>query len=270
MPEGDTIHRTARTLRQVLVDRPLVVARGSRRSGLDARALVGRTPVAVEARGKHLLIELDDGRYLHSHMGMTGSWHVYRPGERWLKPGRLADLVLENRRWQAICFTPPVLALLTERGLARHRTLAQLGPDLLSPRFDAGAAARRFFVDPDRPLGEALLDQRLACGIGNVYKSEGLFLAGLDPFGPVRQLAGEGLASLLRDIQGQMLRNMDGYPRTTRRGTDGDRTWVYGRAGEPCHRCGTTIVMRRQGDLGRSTYFCPRCQRAADERPGEK
>jgi endonuclease-8 len=245
------------------VDRTIRTARSSRRHGLDARAFIERTPLAVEARGKHLLIELDDRRFLHSHLGMTGSWHVYRPGERWRKPGRNADLVLENDGWQVICFTPPVLALLTERAVARHRVLSALGPDLLSPRFDARAAAARFLADPQRPLGEALLDQRLACGIGNVYKSEGLFTAGLDPFGPVAQLDRAGMASLLEAIQTEMLRNMDGYPRTTRRSTDGGRAWVYGRVGQPCHRCGTTIRMRRQGDAGRSTYFCPRCQSVA-------
>jgi endonuclease-8 len=262
VPEGDTIHRAARTLSKAIGGRRVT----GFRSVLDAlrgAELVGRTVEKVEARGKNLLIHFDDGRVLHSHMRMEGSWHIYRPKERWRKSPRRAHAVLETDAWVAVCFSAPVVELLAGPRHSRH--LRDLGPDLLDPGFDRHEALRRLRSADALPVGEAVMLQRLVAGIGNVYKSETLFQEGLSPFARVGELDEDRLLGLLRTARRLMHANLRGFPRTTRWRVDGSgRLWVYGRQGEPCHRCGTAIRMRRQGDAGRSTYWCPTCQPAAD------
>lgn len=260
MPEGDTIFRTAVTLRRVLEGCRIVDAL-SQRPDIDAASLVDRRVVSVESRGKHLLLHLDDQRCLHSHMGMTGSWHVYGLQDPWKKPQRFARLVLRTENHVAVCFTPKVLELLSRDGLRRHRWLSRLGPDLLSGQFEDRAALRRLRVHNSTPLGEALLNQSVLSGIGNVYKSELLFRQRQNPFAPVGDFSDEQLLRLLADAAELLRRNSGGGMRTTRFRTNGPKLWVYDRAGAACLECGTTIAMRRQGDLGRSTYYCPHCQR---------
>lgn len=262
MPEGDTIYRTAVTLRAA-VQGQLIVSARSRQPGLQPATIGQHRLELVEARGKHLLMHLDDQRVIHSHMGMTGSWHLYRVGEPWRKPESRAALTLVfSHQLVVVCFTPKLLELLPPSSLERHAWLPQLGPDVLASDFDEAEVLRRFRECATRPLGEAIMDQSIWSGVGNVYKSETLFLERLDPFQPVAALDDERLQLLIRNTRILMRRNLEGRARRTRFGRDGHRFWAYGRSGEPCFVCGQRLEMRRQGDLGRSTYFCPTCQQS--------
>ena len=258
MPEGDTIHRAARRLRAALVDHPLREVHSPIPAVADA-ALVGQTIVRVEARGKNLLMHFSDGRALYTHMKMTGSWHVYRERDPWRKPPRWAKVILHTDSLMAVCFNAPVVQLLSPVGLKRHPVLAALGPDLLDPGFRFEDVARRLKPFARVPIGEVLLRQQIACGIGNVYKSETLFLCEQDPFLPLERIEPGRVAEIYARARTLMTQNMGGGMRDTRR-REGGRYWVYGRAGELCRKCGTRVQMRRQGDSGRSTYFCRSCQ----------
>jgi endonuclease-8 len=284
MPEGDTIFRTARTLRKVLADR--VIDRAQARVPTDRFAdgscssvnlipgpyftlgqewhaidsFTGHLIESVEPRGKHMLIVLDDYRAIHSHLGMTGSWHVYRPGEPWQKPEKYARLVLEVPGFVVICFTPMTLELCTPTALRRHDFLNGLGPDLLAPVIDVPDMIVRFRRHDHVPIGEAVMNQTIVCGIGNIYKSELLFLSNINPFAPVATLSDAVLRDLLELARDLMCQNLQERDRTTRYENGRHRLWVYSRTGEPCTLCGTTIQVRRQGDLGRTTYWCEQCQ----------
>ncbi len=267
MPEGDTIFRTAEVLRAALVDRRITAARAQPQPGLrsvpDLSRLIGSTVTTVEARGKHLLIGFDSGWTLRSHLRMSGSWHRYRPGERWRLPQRRASAILETPEAVAVAFDTPVVELLTDADLRRSRALTTLGPDLLSRDFDADEALQRLRDRSDEQLGNALLDQRALAGIGNVYKSEVCFLAGLDPWAVVRAFEDAELLSALRTARRLLQANVRGGARvTTGSQVRGQGLWVYGRAARPCRRCGTPIQVRRQGELARLTYWCPHCQPA--------
>ena len=264
MPEGDTILRAARTLSRALQGGQLL----SFRSPLIVADLAGRTVERVNARGKHLLIHFDDGRALHSHMRMTGSWHLYRPGERWQKPERLARAVLETKDFVAVCFNAPLVELLSEAEVARHPALSRLGRDLLRPEFEAAAAAARLRERGSTPIGEALLDQTALAGIGNIYKSETLFVCRVNPFIPVARVSPRDLDRVVAQARSLMSASVEGTSRRTRERPGGPRYWVYRRSGQPCFVCGGPIRMRRQGDAGRSTYWCPRCQAAPPPRDG--
>jgi endonuclease VIII len=273
MPEGDTIYLTAATLRKALLDREITrfesavpeVAR------IDARTPVaGRRVSAVEPRAKHLLIAFapPEGApeplpklVLHTHMRMIGSWHIYRPGERWQKPARMAKVVLHTEEFVAPCFNAPVVELLTERQAERHPDLVTLGPDAITPEFDPQEARARMRRHPDDEIGVALLNQRLLSGVGNIYKSETLFTQRLSPFLKVVVLPDETLERLIAEAHRLLRANREeGNRRTVFGLSQRDRLWVYGRSGEPCRVCGETIRMRRQGADARSTYYCPRCQ----------
>ena len=175
MPEGDTLFRTAAGLRPYLVGRTVTAAKtGGPGPVPQVQRVVGRDITAVESLGKNLLIRFDNGLVIRTHLRMNGSWHRYRPGERWRRPPSRARLVLEVPGAVAVCFDAPVVELLEERAEALHAPLAGLGPDILAPDFDADEALRRL-RDPgraDRSIAEALLDQRALAGIGNIYKNE--------------------------------------------------------------------------------------------------
>ncbi|MCP4190136.1 MAG: Fpg/Nei family DNA glycosylase [Planctomycetaceae bacterium] len=259
MPEGDTIFRTATRLRAVLDGQKLQAAE-SRQAAVDLAPVVGQQIVATEAKGKHLLLHFDSGHVLHSHMGMTGAWHIYATDQPWQKAPRLASVVLKVRGKVCVCFSPKQMELLTASGLRRHAYLSRLGPDLLGEQFCVTDAIARCRVHDLRPIGESVMNQTIVCGIGNIYKSEVLFLTHVNPFATGRSLTDEQWRAVLLKAQQLMKGNRRGYPRRTRFGQDGQRLWVYGRSKEPCLRCGTRIQMRRQGDLGRSTYWCVECQ----------
>ncbi len=264
MPEGDTIFRVARTLHGVLSGKVVTrffspipaVAQAVRRLGV-----VGERITRVEPRGKHVLVHFESGAILHTHLRMTGSWHTYRKGSRWRQPPHLARAVVETADAVAVCFMAPTCELLTAQQAARHPRLTSLGPDLLSADFDAAAARRALRARAELPIGVALMDQQALAGVGNVYKSEILFLCGTDPFTTVARLDDVVLDRLVATALRQLRRNLDGGARRTTSSLAEHSLWVYERRGQPCRRCGTTIEMRRQGPLLRSTYFCPGCQR---------
>ena len=259
MPEGDTLFRIAATLGKALTGKALKRFTSPLPALAEAR-LDGETITSVEARGKNLLIHFGDGRALLTHLRMTGSWHIYRPGERWQKPERGARAVLETEDFVAVCFHAPVVELLEKGGVERHERLRRLGPDVLKADFDAGEARRRLRERGDLAVGDALLAQGALAGIGNVYKSEVLFLCRTDPFVTVGALGDASLDALVAKARELMRQNLEGLPRKTRATLAGPRYWVYGRGGQPCLTCGTLVRVRRQGLAGRTTYYCPRCQ----------
>jgi endonuclease VIII len=267
VPEGDTLHRAARALHRVLAGKRLVRVR-SGVLGIEPERLLGRNVERVQAEGKNLLVVLEGGLVVHTHLRMNGSWHLYRPGEAWKKPESQARLVLEVEDAVAVCFLAPTVRLVTHREGAEKPVLRDLGPDLLSPTFDERLALSRLRAAADLPLGEAIMRQDLVSGIGNIYKSETLFACRLDPFAPVGSFSEEDLLSVLRTARRFLRRNVEGNRRSFRITGEGDRQWVYDRSGRPCYRCSTPIRMRRQGGMSRSTYFCASCQRVAGEGGG--
>jgi len=269
VPEGDTIFRAARSLARWLEGRTITAAR-SQRLKVPAERLVGQTVERVEARAKHLLIRFSEGDVLHTHMRMTGSWHLYAAGERWRKPSWLARVVLEARDRVAVCFDAPVVELLAAGEEDRHPALAGLGPDVLVDPFDVGEVVRRARrQSPGRAVGEVLLDQRVVSGIGNIYRCESLFLARLRPQAALSALDDDVLAALVVQASLLMRANLAPAQGFDRRfgptggpsGPGGPRgPWVYGRAGRPCYRCRTTIRTARLGDPVRDLWWCPACQ----------
>lgn len=289
MPEGDTIFRAATTLRRALEGK--VVQRfecvyAPVEALARATPVVGRTVSAVEARGKHLLMTFRQVERAHdtnetgalvlrTHMRMNGSWHIYRPGERWRRPAHALRVRLDVPDFVAVGFDVPEAELLTETGLRRHQRLNRLGPDLLAPDFAArlDEARGRVQAAAARPIAEVLLDQSVIAGLGNVYKSEVLFLHGIHPRRPTASLEAPTVTALLETAARLLRLNAGifapdapagadrGMRRTTGRLQPDERLWVYGRGGQPCRRCGTPIVRELAAD-GRSTYHCPRCQPA--------
>jgi endonuclease VIII len=265
MPEGDTIFRTATVLRRALLGGIVRRALAQPRPGLTRvprlDGLVGQSITAVETRGKHLLIGFSDGAWLRTHMRMKGSWHRYRPGEPWRLPLARASCLLETDTAVAVCFEAPEVELLTDADLERHRRLRALGPDLLGEAPDLDEAVRRLRERSGVPLGEALLDQRAAAGIGNVIKSEACFMERVDPWAPVSAHTDAELGALVKRARALLAANTGGGARvTTGSRAPGRSLWVYGRAGRPCRQCGTPILARRQGEQARTTYWCTRCQ----------
>jgi endonuclease-8 len=269
MPEGDTLFRTAAGLRPWLVGRDVTAAHAQGPGAIpQVHRVVGHRIDAVEAQGKNLLIRFDGGLELRTHLRMHGSWHRYRPGERWRRPPARARLILEVPGSVAVCFDAPVVELFEQRAEVLHGALSRLGPDLLSPDFDPVEALRRLRA-PERAgleIGVALLDQRAMAGVGNVYKNEILWIERVSPFAPVGELDDGTLERLIATARRLLLANIGARRGPERVTTTGDRRaggplYVYGRQGRPCRRCRTSIEVTRQGtDLPRSTYWCPACQ----------
>ncbi|PZR62485.1 MAG: DNA lyase [Chloroflexi bacterium] len=274
MPEGDTIYRTATVLRSALLGRVVTAARARPGPGRarvpDLDRLVGQTVTGVESQGKHLLIRFSNHLTLRTHLRMRGSWHRYAPGEPWQRPAAQATVVLETPQAIAVCFSAPTAELLSDTELARQPVLRALGPDLLSADFDTDEAVRRLRELRGLEIGDALLEQRAVSGIGNVHKSEALFLERVNPFTPLAALADETLGAVLATARRLLAANVGGGRRvTTGLSRPGQGLWAYGRAGRPCRRCGALVRTARQGELARTTYWCPRCQPDAP-RPGER
>lgn len=269
MSEGDTIRRAARTLGHALTGSTVRAVSGHapRLRSAGVERLTGQTVQTVEARGKHLLIRFAPmGLTLHTHLMVSGSWHLYRPGQPWRKPARRASAVIEVDDWLAVCFAAPVCELLTSRQITAHPVLASLGPDATAEGTDLEEARCRLDARGGWSIGDALLDQRVLAGVGNVYKCEVLFMHGVDPWVGVGELAGPTRDALLATAVRLLKANAspDAGPRTTTglpspSGQHG-RLFVYGRARRPCRRCGTAIRVARQGRQARLTYWCPRCQ----------
>jgi endonuclease-8 len=270
VPEGDTIHKVAARLQPALAGHRLV--------RFEAPGLRGDRPApgerieAVEAHGKHLLIHFGGGLSLRTHLRMAGSWHLYRAGERWRRPRhQLRALVEADSGWQAACFAAPEVETYRRppgdasgRGATGTPALARLGPDLCADGVDLDVVVGRLGSLGDGvAVGDALLDQRVAAGIGNVYKSEACFACALDPFTPLGDVDAASRRRLY-EVAHRMLRaNLGPGPRRTHPGG----LAVYGKPGQPCPRCGGTIRVRRQGPYARSTYWCSACQRRPVRQP---
>jgi endonuclease-8 len=267
VPEGDTIHRSAAALRAALAGKRLAQPLEVRRDPRGRRPPeAGTTVVDVEARGKHLLVHFDDGNVLHTHMQMTGAWHVYRKGERWRRPGHTARVVLEaDDGTVAVCFAAPLVELrraVDDRRAAPRSAAAarieRLGPDLCEPEPDLGMVlARLRALDPTTEIGVALLDQHVAAGIGNVYKSEVCWAERVSPFAPIGTLDDARGRRLFETAHRMLRANLSNGRRVTYRGG----LAVYGRAGRLCPRCHARVE-RRGGGVGqdRVTFWCPACQ----------
>lgn len=255
MPEGDTIWRTAAGLRERVGGREVTAAWPQRFEGL-----VGRTLEAVEPVGKHLLLRFSGGWTLHSHMRMTGAWHLYRPGGRWLRPRHRARAVLTFGDWEAVCFSAPVLDLVRQ-GRAPVPGVRHLGPDVLADDFPLPQVIARARTVGPVALGELLLDQRVCSGIGNVYRCEALWDRRLDPWRSSAALTDRELGALFETARAAM---RDNVARAGPRRFGGRPGAVHGRRGRPCPRCGARILARPQGADARITYWCPTCQPADD------
>jgi endonuclease-8 len=271
MPEGDTIYHAAAVLRRVLQGKLLTgfeTAVPQVATACARHTVVGRVIHDVTPRGKHLLIVFRDPEagpsadlVLHTHMRMTGSWHVYRSGVPWKKPERFAKVILRADGVVAPCFSAPMVELLTVAELARHPALTRLGPDAIADAFDEREVRGRLKARRDLTVGEGLLLQQAMAGVGNVFKSEILFLERVNPFARIGDVSDEALDRLIAQSRRLLLLNRRPGLRRTRATLDPEgRIWVYRRGGRGCYRCGAAIQMRRQGVEARTTYFCPTCQ----------
>ena len=246
MPEGDAIHRTAAALRIALVDKKMVRFDAPRLVGVVPKA--GRIIVRVESTGKHLEIEWDDGVILHTHMRMSGSWHLYRKDDVWQRPHREMRALIETATWIAVCFNAPTVETYREPTMTRHPWFGRLGPDLCSVDADLDRCVDLLLAygDPRTPIGEVLLDQRVFCGVGNVYRSEVLWACELHPFAPVGDV-GEILARRLVNVAARILRaNLSHAERVALPGVPAG-FGVYGRSGQGCYRCADTVRSRAHG-----------------------
>jgi endonuclease-8 len=300
MPEGDTVFRAAKALHRALAGHTVTrfdsVYPAVIRVAED-HPIIGRTVESVSARGKHLLIAFSGDLVLRTHMRMNGSWHLYRIGARWQRPARDMRVLVGTADAVAVGFNVPIAELLSSRDLARHKELRALGPDLLAgagsldrlgqdcggpeqrrakaeglrdeKAFNRSEVIRRMRARGRDAIADVLLNQRVVAGIGNVFKSEILFLAGIEPFTPVAMLTDDHLARLVDISRDQLAANVLDRSKTlslatgrrTTRSLDPNATlWVYGRGGKPCRRCGTIVQSKKTGLHARLTYWCPQCQ----------
>ncbi len=266
MPEGDTIHRAARTILQALGGRTVtrfetVLPQLGRVD--DQSPIAGRRVENVSAIGKHLIIEFSGGLFLRSHLRMNGSWHIYRPGERWMRRRSDMRVVIETDAYVAVGFNLPVAEFHDARSIVRSPDLRRLGPDLLAGDFDIEDAVLRIRSRATQEIADVLLNQTVIAGIGNVYKSEVLFICGISPFTSVAVLTDEQLRKAMTTARKLLQHNVEreGSSRQTMSSLRRNRNlWVYGRSGDPCRKCGSLIEYRKQGSDMRGTYWCPHCQ----------
>jgi endonuclease-8 len=279
MPEGDTVFRTARNLGRALIGKPVTSFRSTYPLLTrfdDDTPLAGQTIDRVEARGKWLLISFSGGGILASHLLMSGRWHIYRHGEPWQVARIHMRIVIENHQYQAVGFRVPVARMHTAQSLARDPHIARVRNDVLSAEFDPAAALERLLTRPGEAIADALLDQSVLAGVGNVFKSEICFVNGLHPFRQAGTLTRTEAAAMIASAQkllkanvledsGDMIVTFRGQQRRTTHASDpGASLWVYGRTGEPCRRCGEVIRRRIQGADARVTFWCPCCQPMPD------
>jgi endonuclease-8 len=276
MPEGDTIFRTARALGRALGGREITGFRSTYPTLTrfhDDAPITGRTVERVEARGKWLLIHFSGGATLATHMLMSGSWHIYRPGERWQQPRQNLRIAIENAEFIAVGFKVPVAEMHTAQSLRRAAKIPPPETDVLRDAFDAAEAVRKMRERAGEEIADVLLDQKVLAGVGNVFKSEICFVCGVHPFSRVDVLGDERLqalaaaaqklvgANVLEDSGDTIVTYGGRWRRTTRASDPAESLWVYGRAGEPCRRCGERIECRLQGPNARVSFWCPGCQR---------
>jgi endonuclease-8 len=279
MPEGDTIFRTARSLTRALVGRPITGFRSNYpllTRCHDDTLLTGQTIDRVESRGKWMLIYFSGGGILATHLLMNGSWHIYRPGERWLMPRINMRIVVENSFYVAVGFRVPIAEMHTARSLARDRRIPQPATDVLNTDFDPAAAVQRLRACAAEEIGDVLLHQEVLAGVGNVFKSEVCFVTGINPFCEVASLTGDQISAVIATSQRLIAANVledsgdaivtyrGQHRRTTHQSDPTASLWVYGRRGEPCRKCGDPIRRRIQGPDARVTFWCQQCQPLPD------
>lgn len=278
MPEGDTIYRSARAMQKALGGKVVTgfetgLAKLARVN--DDVPLVGRVVEKVESRGKWLLIYFSGDLILVTHMLMSGSWHLYHPGERWRMGRNRMRAMIRTEDWEAVAFNVPIAEFHTARSLERSAQVPKLGPNILAGDFTVEDGVARLAAygkqHPDAEIAVVLLNQRVLAGLGNVYKSEVAFAAGVNPFRAMRTLALKEIGALVEVAQRYLKANVaDGKSegitthavnrRTTQAMNREERLWVYRRQGQECRRCGARVMMRKQGEQVRSTYWCPVCQ----------
>jgi endonuclease VIII len=278
MPEGDTIYRAARALQKAIGGKVVTgfetgLAKLARVN--DDAPLVGRVVERVESRGKWCLIFFSGDLILVTHMLMSGSWHLYRTDERWWMGRDRMRVVIKTADWEAVGFNIPVAEFYTARSLERSGQVPKLGPDVLSDEFTVEGGVGRLVSyareNPDEEIAVMLLNQRVLAGLGNVYKSEVAFAVGVNPFRAMKTITPREMEMMVEISQRYMKANVvdgagdgivtySGNRRTTHSSNREERLWVYGRQGQECRRCGTAVMMRKQGVQARSTYWCPECQ----------
>lgn len=275
MPEGDSIYRAARALRGVLAGK-VVTGFETGLAGLarvnDDAPVVGRVVEKVESRGKWLLIYFSGDLILVTHMLMSGSWHLYRSGERWQMGRGKMRVVIRVEGWEAVAFNVPIAEFHTARSLERSSQVPKLGPDVLGAEFTVEGGVARLAAyaveSPEAEVGVVLLNQRVLAGLGNVFKSEVAFAAGVNPFRAMRTVTPKEMEALVDFAMRYMRANVAdegivaevGGRRTIAALDREERLWVYRRKGQECRRCGAAVMMRRQGVQARSTYWCAVCQ----------
>ncbi len=274
MPEGDTIFRAARTLNRALAGHTVIrfetVLPNLQRIH-DDKPVTGRIIDDVTSTGKWMTIRFSGDLILLTHMLMSGSWHIYRPGEKWQRPRSDMRIVIGTDQFEAVAFRVPVAEFHTAASLERRPGFTRLGPDLLSTHFEAEQAFANLRAQAEMEVAEALLRQDVMAGIGNVYKSEVCFACRVNPFRKVANLtdaevnclistARKFMTANVTDTSGAAIVTYTGFRRTTRRANPGERLWVYGRGDQPCRRCETPIQSRKQGRGARITFWCPKCQ----------
>lgn len=274
MPEGDTIFRATRTLHQALAGKSVThfesVLPALNRIHEDA-PVTGRLVESVSARGKWNLMQFSGDLILLTHMLMNGSWHIYRPGERWQKGRSHMRILVGTAGIIAVAFNVPVAEFHTARSLQRRQGFNSLGEDVLGGEFDIAEVVRSVKARPGEEAGNVLLDQRVLAGLGNIFKSEVCFASGVNPFERIAALTDDQIATLARNSRKLLLANVrlpgaaalaenDGFRRTTEYASPAMRLAVYGRNRKPCWRCGTLIRSRKQGSGARTTFWCPQCQ----------
>lgn len=274
MPEGDTIFRAARTLHRALAGRLVTgfesVLPKLERVEVDS-VVTGRTVERVESNGKWLLIHFSGDLILLTHMLMSGSWHIYRPGEKWKRRQVDMRVVIRTKAIHAVAFRVPIAEFHSADSLRRRRVFNQIGPSVLAAEYDDARILQRLRGRPESTIGEALLSQSLLAGIGNVFKSEICFACGVHPFRAVGSLSIAELSCLVATARKFLLANVSdssgdkivtytGMRRTTGRTDREENLWVYKRRDQPCRRCGTAIASGKQGLDARTTFWCPNCQ----------
>jgi endonuclease-8 len=274
MPEGDTVFRAARTLKAALAGKTVTkfetVLPYLARVHHDT-PITGRTIEDVTSYGKWMEMRFSGDLILLTHMLMSGSWHIYRPGEKWQRRADDMRIVVGTESIEAVAFKVPVAEFHTAASLARRQGFNRLGQDILAAEFSEEDAIEQMRAVPDLEVGEALLKQSVLAGIGNVYKSEVAFTCGVNPFRRVSSLTADELHRLIQtarkfllanvsDTSGDQIVTYTGFRRTTGRANPADRLWVYGRTGQPCRNCGTPIRTRKQGPGAKVTFWCPNCQ----------
>jgi len=279
MPEGDTIFRTARSMGRALAGKPVTVFRSTYpllTRFNDDTPIAGQVVERVEARGKWLLIHFSGGGTLVTHMLMSGSWHIYRHGERWQQPRTNMRIVIENSDFVTVGFRVPVAEMHTAQSLLRDRRIPNPEMDVLSSTFNAEEAMRRVAAHGNEEIADVLLHQEVLAGVGNVFKSEICFVMGINPFCRVSALTLEQVraaiaaaqrlvgANVLVDSGDTIVTYGGRQRRTTHESDPSESLWVYGRKGEPCRKCGDLIRRRIQGPDARVTFWCQRCQPMPD------